>query len=144
MPCFYPYSLLFLLYKEEYSLIRRKRKVKKEAGFTLVELLIVLFIIGVLMSIVVPNIRAAGEKAQERACLANKKLIHVQMENYYLEHGDYPQDASNFLTVLYNEKYLDSIPSCSIEGVTYTFDEDSRQVICSYHDQQVDSTVSTQ
>ena len=123
------------------------RIVKKEEGFTLVELLIVLFIIGVLMSIVVPNIRAAGEKAQDRACFANQKLIHVQMENYYLEHGNYPSntDPSDFLTVLYNDNYLDSVPACPVEGQTYTYNEVSGKliIICSYHNPPNEITVTT-
>ncbi len=132
---FYLFSPLFLQYEGGLLLkqLKLNQKKKKEQGFTLVELLIVLFIIGVLMSIVVPNIRAAGEKAQSRACLANQKLIHVQMENYYLENGEYPPDSDeltgstegDFLYVLYEENYLDSIPSCPVISGKYDYEIDA-------------------
>ncbi|MFV9510840.1 competence type IV pilus major pilin ComGC [Tepidibacillus sp. LV47] len=93
---------------------------QNQKGFTLIELLVVIFIIGVILAIATPNLRASGEKAQKKACLANQKLIQVQLENYYLEYNTYP-DASNFVTELAKKGFLDSVVTCP-SGGTYSFD----------------------
>ncbi|KXG43247.1 competence type IV pilus major pilin ComGC [Tepidibacillus decaturensis] len=93
---------------------------KNEKGFTLIELLISIFIIGVILAISMPNLKASGEKAQAKACQANQKLIYVQMENYYLEHHQYP-NQEGFLNELYKEQLLDQIPICSADG-TYSYE----------------------
>jgi len=93
------------------------KKELKEKGFTLIEMMIVLFIIGTIISIALPNFLASGEKAQVEADLANKMIIKAQLESYYLEHNNqYPTD----LNVLVTEKYLEKIPDCPTGG-TYTF-----------------------
>lgn len=154
------FSPLFLQYEGGLRLkqLKLNQKEKKEQGFTLVELLIVLFIIGVLMSIVVPNIRAAGEKAQLRACLANQKLIHVQMENYYLENGEYPpvsviiegtiSTEGDFLNVLYEENYLDSVPSCPVISGKYHYeidaDTDKLIIWCEHHNNPLTTTETSE
>lgn len=81
---------------------------KKEAGFTLVEMLVVLFVIGIILAIAIPNLRTAGESAQQKADQANRKLISAQAEQYFLEHGSYPTSVQT----LVKEGYLQSAPTC--------------------------------
>ena len=83
--------------------------INDERGFTLMEMLIVLFIIGIIIAIAVPNFLVAGKKAQERSDLANRRLIGSQVENYYLDHGIYPDSVEQ----LCREGYLRSIPRCA-------------------------------
>ncbi|TCS83985.1 competence type IV pilus major pilin ComGC [Tepidibacillus fermentans] len=93
---------------------------KNNKGFTLIEILVVIFIIGIILAIATPNLKASGEKAQKKACLANQKLIQVQLENYYLEHHAYP-NSSTFVTDLAKEGLLNSVITCP-SGGTYSFD----------------------
>ncbi|WP_339063516.1 prepilin-type N-terminal cleavage/methylation domain-containing protein [Tepidibacillus marianensis] len=88
-------------------------------GFTLVEILVVIFIIGVILAIATPNMKASGEKAQAKVCLANQKLIQVQLDNYYLENNQYPSSAT-FVADLAKDGYLNTIVECP-SGGTYSF-----------------------
>lgn len=81
---------------------------KEEAGFTLIEMLIVLFIIGIVLAIAIPNLKSAGETARDRADQANRKLIGSQADNYFLEYGKYPSSVEE----LANKKYIRSVPKC--------------------------------
>jgi len=86
---------------------RRKRK-----GFTLIELMIVIAIIGVLAAIAVPNFRQARKKSNQRACYANQKTILGALEMYNLDTGQAITIADNTqLDTLRNEKYLQATPT---------------------------------
>ncbi|MCB0957373.1 MAG: type II secretion system protein, partial [Ilumatobacter sp.] len=50
---------------------------KKDRGFTLVELLIVIVILGILATVTVFAVRGITNKGQESACAADKKTIEV-------------------------------------------------------------------
>lgn len=73
------------------------RKDHNELGFTLIEMLVVLFIIGIILAIAIPNLKAAGEKAKEQADQANRYLIAAQADNYYLEYGEYPASVEELV-----------------------------------------------
>ena len=65
-------------------------------GFTLVELLVVITIIGLLVAIAIPTIGGALAKVQDGARKVEVTSIADAAEKYYLEHGDYPPDGSDF------------------------------------------------
>ena len=51
------------------------RPTNKKAGFTLVEIMIVVLIIGILLAIAIPNFVAARESSRAKACIGNLKQI---------------------------------------------------------------------
>ena len=62
------------------------RRIRK--GFTLVEILIVVIILGILAAIVIPQFTSASQEARESSALSLLQTIRSQMELYKLQHGD--------------------------------------------------------
>lgn len=64
----------------------------KSKGFSLVELLVVLVILGLIMGLVVPNIMGRSEAAKERAAQAEVLLLEQQVNSFYLDTGRAPRE----------------------------------------------------
>lgn len=66
------------------------------AGFTLVEILIVVVILGILAAMVIPQFTAAGDKAQENAVKMDLHRVRQQIEIYRVHHNDTPPTLATF------------------------------------------------
>lgn len=67
----------------------------KAQGFTLVEILIVVVILGILAAIVVPQFTSASESAQVSSMAATLQTVRSQLELYKVQHsGNYPALAT--------------------------------------------------
>lgn len=67
----------------------------RRRGFTLVEVLIVVVILGVLAAIVVPQFSDASEEARRGAFITNLKYFVEQCEYYAVRTGEYPPDGGS-------------------------------------------------
>lgn len=67
---------------------------KAEEGFTLIELMIVIAVIGVLAAIAVPKMSGVTGKAKVAQVKADFKAVQSALEMYYAEHQAYPDDES--------------------------------------------------
>lgn len=112
------------------------RNVKRRKGFTLIELMIVISIIGVLAAIAIPNFREARNKSNKRACYANQKTILGALEMYNLDYGDnLTITARAQLEELAKLKYLQGVPSdpgCKKGADNYQSDSVGN-VWCKFH-----------
>lgn len=66
------------------------RKVRRRSGFTLVELLVVIAIIALLISMLLPSLKAAREQAKAAKCLSNVRSISMSFVNYFDEQKFFP------------------------------------------------------
>lgn len=60
---------------------------KKDRGFTLVELLIVIVILGILATVTVFAVRGITDKGQENSCAVEKRAIETAFEAYFADTG---------------------------------------------------------
>lgn len=82
----------------------------KRKGFTLVEIMIVVAIIGLLAAIAIPNFIKARETAKKQACVANLKQIQGAVQVWALDGG---MSGSNTMTTSdLTPGYIKSWPKC--------------------------------
>src|ERR1041385_6236773 len=68
--------------------------IKKEGGFTLLELLIVIVIIGILALLIIPNITSAPKKARDTGRKTDLRAIQKALEEYFVSNNIYPASAT--------------------------------------------------
>jgi prepilin-type N-terminal cleavage/methylation domain-containing protein len=87
-----------------------RAKPSKQRGFTLVELLVVIVIIGILASLITVAVSAALTAAKRTRILAEINQLATAVENYKIEHGSYPPSTSAQLKVHVRDKFTRALP----------------------------------
>jgi type II secretion system protein G len=119
------------------------KKGRNQKGFTLVELMVVVVIIGILSAIAVPVYNNVTEKAEASACKANIRTLEGALEAYKAVNDEYPDDLSDLET-----EYIKDVPDCPTKADSdgdagYTYSSKTGDVTCKTHPQVVSEDETT-
>ncbi len=101
-----------------------RMRIYKKRAFTLVELMIVVLILGALTVIAVPRITGGAQVAKISSCETNVDMINSQIELYYQNTGDWP---NNLKKVTDDPNYFPdtTAPACPL-GTAYNYNASNR------------------
>lgn len=95
---------------------------RSKKGFTLVELMVVVIILGILVAIAIPIYNNVTGDAQKKACAANERTLEGAVAMYQAANdGAMPGD----LDVLKEKGFIEAVPTCPVDGsFKYTLNSD--------------------
>ena len=83
--------------------MQRKMNRTRQSGFTLIEVMVVIVILGVLAALIVPNVMGRGEKAKVDTTKIALKGVAGALDQYKLDNGHYPTAQEGGLDALVNK-----------------------------------------
>ncbi len=88
---------------------------RSEQGFTLIEIMVVILILGLLATIVVQSLRGATDRAKRTKAQADIAELKTALDRYYLDNGSYPTTDQG-LQALVSAPTSGTIPGSYEEG----------------------------
>ena len=113
------------------------RRLGVESGFTLIEIMVVVFILGLLVTLVAPKIIGRTDEARRTKAMADIKGIEEALHLFKLDNGFYPSSAEGIAALVqkpanarnYNpDGYLDKLP-VDPWGNNYAYFSDGQEFI---------------
>jgi prepilin-type N-terminal cleavage/methylation domain-containing protein len=118
-----------------HKLVGRSRPGRRQSGgFTLIEIMIVVLIIGILIAMAIANFSRARESTYRKACMNNLRRIQYAKDSYMMDASlPISTPAASFTdAALYGpDKYLKEKPKCPGSGV-YSVNDGGTLPTCNY------------
>ena len=99
----------------------------QNSGFSLIELLLVVTLIGVIASVIAVRISVQADNAKTKTCFHNRSELNSSAERWYIEHNAWPAaDLSDIAADI--DYYPSSIPVCPVTGTPYTLNATTHRI----------------
>jgi general secretion pathway protein G len=100
---------------------------RNHRGFSLMELLAVVTILGIIAAIIVPRVAVSSDTAKAKVMAHHKATINSAVERWYVEKGAWP--AANLSDIGADINYFpDGIPVNPVDGSAYTVNATTHHV----------------
>ena len=90
--------------------------IRNEKGFTLIELMVVVLIIGILVAVAIPLFSSAADNSRDKACIANLRTIGGALAQYSAENGGTAESMDELA------QYLKDTDPTDPHGATYHYE----------------------
>ncbi|TWT48873.1 competence type IV pilus major pilin ComGC [Botrimarina hoheduenensis] len=95
-------------------------------GFSLMELLAVVTILGIIAAIVVPRVTTSSDVAKQKVDAHNRATLNSAIERYYINTGSWP--SANLAELNVVSYFPDGLPTVPGTGAAYTMNTTSNRV----------------
>jgi prepilin-type N-terminal cleavage/methylation domain-containing protein len=101
--------------------------VRNRRGFSLLEMLVIVAVLGIITAIIVPRISVSSDSAKQKNNANNKATINAAVERYYIENGVWPADNLSDIGAE-SDYFPNGIPSNPLDGSVYSLDPTTHRV----------------
>ncbi|MCF7707868.1 MAG: prepilin-type N-terminal cleavage/methylation domain-containing protein [Verrucomicrobia bacterium] len=101
----------------------------RASGFSLIEVMIVVWIIGLLAAIAIPNFLKARDSTHRNLCIENLAQIFAAKQQWGLETGKSEEDEPSWDDLVGEEKWMKRRPDCPSDG-EYSINKIGEEPVC--------------
>jgi len=101
---------------------------QRPRGYTILELLVVVGILGIIAAVVIPRFFVSADEAKKNSCARTAATINTQVERWFFEKGYWPKDNVEEEIGKDLEYFPDGNPICPVDGSKYVLDNTSHRV----------------
>ncbi len=114
------------------TIVGRKKALRhSNRGFTLIEIMIVVLIIGILLAIAVPNFVKARDSARTKSCVSNLQQIQAAKQQWAMDTKAAGTATPSSANLFGSTAYIRSIPVCPAGTVAYVISPVDTDQACS-------------
>lgn len=103
----------------------RFRPYLPQPGFSLLEVMLVIVLIGIVATIIIGTVADSTDGAKCRACQHNRAELNAAIERYGIETGAYPASLDE---VNVPDYFPSGIPACPVSGAAYTLNTSTYRI----------------